>query len=166
MRRAIITLAAAALGVATASTALAGGWAVTSVDSMPDRFEVGTTYTIEYTVLAHGKTPVDAGASHVMLRTFDSDESRRFEAVYLGEGKYAVEISLPSQGTWQWEVTHAYGPQSLGAIEVAAAGTTPASFGVDDTLRVILPLATLIAAAFTVREWSRARAGTPTTETG
>jgi hypothetical protein len=166
MRRAITTLAAAALAVATASTALAGGWAVTSVDSMPDRFEAESTHTIEYTVLAHGKTPVDAGASHVMVRNSKAGESLRFGAVYLGDGRYRVEMTLPVEGTWQWEVTHAYGPQSLGAIEVAAAGTAPAGFDVNEALKVVLPLATLIAAAFTVREWSRGRAAAPTTETG
>lgn len=163
MRRTTINLAAASLMVALASPALAGGWAVTTVDSMPAEFEAGTTYTIDYTVRAHGQTPVDAGASHL---TFQQKGTKplHFDAVYLGDGKYRTEVTLPNEGTWAWEATHAYGPQELGTIEVAAAGTTPAGFGVDDTLRVILPLATLIAAAFTVREW--ARAGTATTETG
>lgn len=166
MRRAITTtLAAGALAVVTASTALAGGWAVTTVDAMPEEFDAGATHTIEYTVRAHGQTPTDAGASHL---TFSQKGSKtlRFDATYLGEGRYRVEVTLPSEGSWQWEVSHAYGPQSLGSIEVAAPGAAASGFDMNDALRVILPLATLIAAAFTVREWSRARGGTPTTETG
>lgn len=166
MRKAITALATAAL-LGIASTALAGGWAVTSFENLPESFEAGTTYSLDYTIRAHGQTPVDSGASHVMFRNFDVDESLRFDAVNHGDGTYTVEITLPVEGSWQWGVTsEGWGTQELGAIEVAAFGAAASGFEMNDALRVILPLATLIAAAFTVREWSRARTGAATTETG
>lgn len=166
MRKAITALAAAAL-FAIASPALAGGWAVTNFENLPDELQAGTTYSLDYTIRAHGQTPVDSGASHVMLRNFDADESLRFDAVNHGDGTYTVEIALPVEGSWQWDVTsEGWGTQELGVIEVAASSAVASGSGIVGVLKVVLPLATLIAAAFTLREWSRARVGTPTTETG
>lgn len=167
MRRAIITLAAVALAVATASTALAGGWAVTSFENLPESFEAGSTYSLDYTIRAHGKTPVDSGASHVMFRNFEADQSLRFDAVNHRDGTYTVEITLPVEGSWQWEVTsEGWGTQELGAIEVAASSAVASGSGIVGVLKVVLPLATLIAAAFTMREWFRVRGGAATIETG
>lgn len=94
-RRAIVAWGVVAITMAMASTALAGGWAVTTVDSMPEEFEAGTTYTIEYTIRQHGKTPVDSGASHVMLRQPKTGESLRFHAENHGDGTYSVEVTVP-----------------------------------------------------------------------
>lgn len=158
MRRAIAILAAALIAVATASTALAGGWAITTVDSMPEEFDAGGTYAIEYTVRQHGQHPADAGPSHVTLQNPEGKQSLRFDAENLGNGRYRVEITLPTEGIWTWEVAHGFGPQSLGSIEVSRPGAATGGFDLVDGLKVILPLATLIAAVLTVREWSRARA--------
>jgi hypothetical protein len=167
MRRAIITLATAALVVATASTALAGGFAVTTVESMPDEFDAGATYTIEYTVRAHGKTPVDSGASYLMLRNSKGGKSLKFDAVNHGDGTYSVEVTIPTEGSWEWEVvSEGWGPQPLGNIEVGAAAAAASPNPVIDALKVMLPAATLLAAALTVRAWSRERATAPTAETG
>jgi len=164
MRRTIIATATAALVCATAATALAGGWAVTTVDSLPAQFEAGTTHTIDYTVLAHGKTPVDAGDSIVTFQDADKNKPLTFEAINHGDGTYTVEVTLPSEGSWEWEVSHGYGAQTMGSIEVA--GAAGAGLDLVDALKVILPLATLAAAAFTWREWTRGRAGAPTAESG
>lgn len=166
MRKVITALATAAI-LAIPSTALAGGWAVTSFENLPSEFEAGTTYTLDYVILQHGKTPAESGASFVMLRDFDGDQSLRFDAVNHGDGTYTVEITLPVEGSWQWEVTsEVWGTQELGALEVAAPGTVASGFGIVGVLKVILPLATLIAAALTLREWFRARAAALTAETG
>lgn len=166
MRRTVIILAVAALAMAAASTALAGGWAVTSFEDLPEKFEAGTTYTLDYTVRAHGKTPVDAGPSQVVFRQ-EGSKPVQFDAVYVGDGRYRVEVTLPSEGTWAWEVTHGYGPQELGTIEVsAAAAATASGFDATNALKVILPLATLAAAVFTIREWTRTKAGSAPAQTG
>jgi len=166
MRKAITALSAATLVMAVAAPALAGGWAVTSFENLPGEFEAGTTYTLDYTIRAHGETPVDSGASYVMLRDFDGDQSHRFDALNHGDGTYTVEVTIPREGTWEWEVvSEGWGPQPMGTMEVAAAAAS-AGLGAIDALKVILPLATLIAAIFTIREWARTRAGSATAETG
>ena len=167
MRRATIILAAAGLILTAAAPALAGGWAVTTFESLPEHFEAGTPYTLDYTIRQHGKTPVDSGASYVMFRNFDADQSLRFEAVNHGDGTYTVEVTVPVDGSWEWEVVSEWwGSQPLGTLEVAAPAATAAGFELLDALKVILPVATLVAAAFTLREWGKTRSGTPTAETG
>ena len=164
MRKIITALASAALVMGVASMALAGGWAVTSFENLPEEFEAGTTYTLDYVILQHGQTPADSGASFVTLR--NGKESLRFDAVNHGDGTYTVELTIPAEGTWEWEVvSEGWGPQPMGNIKVAAAAAN-AGFGLVDALKVILPLATLIAAMFTIREWAKTREGSAPAETG
>lgn len=164
MTKAITALFTATLVMALAGPALAGGWAVTSFEDLPDEFEAGNTYTLDYVILQHGQTPADSGASFVTFR--NGKESLRFDAINHGDGTYTVEISIPSDGTWEWEVvSEGWGPQPLGSIDVTAEA---AGAGLDlmDVLKVILPLATVAAALLTLREWSKTRSGSPTAETG
>jgi hypothetical protein len=120
-------------------TALAGGWAVTSFDQLPDEFQAGADYDLTYTILQHGQTPVDVGPSQVVI-TAGNGQKTTFEATPLtaeGPGRYAVSITFPESGTWTWEVRQgSFEPHEMGAIEVTslAATTTPA-------LRVVLPIA-------------------------
>lgn len=164
MRKAITALATAALVGAFASTALAGGFAVATIENLPEKFEAGTTYSLDYTIRAHGETPVDSGASFVTLR--NGSESLRFDAINHGNGTYAVEVTVPTEGAWDWEVvSEGWGSQPLGTIEVAAANAG-AGLGLIDAAKVILPLATLAAAVFTLRSWARTRAGSAPAHTG
>lgn len=164
MRKTITALATAALVGAFASAALAGGFAVATVENLPEEFEAGTTYVLDYTIRAHGETPVDSGASFVTLR--NGSESLRFDATNHGNGTYTVEVTVPAEGSWDWEVvSEGWGSQPLGTIEVAAA-TTGAGLGLIDAAKVILPLATLAAAVFTLRSSVRTRAGSAPAHTG
>jgi hypothetical protein len=48
----VVTAIAAMLALAT--PALAGGWATTLLDPLPDRLEAGHTYTVGFWILQHG----------------------------------------------------------------------------------------------------------------
>ena len=66
--RMIVTLTVGALiALLTATPALAGGWAVTTMDSVPEDLEAGVTYEIGYTVLQHGEKPVDGMATGIVI---------------------------------------------------------------------------------------------------
>jgi len=122
--------------------ASAGGWAVASFDEVPGSFEAGSTYDLEYTVLQHGKVPVDVGPSEV--RIFDSNGSGTvFEATATGEtGRYSVSVNFPESGNWRWEVTLGdFPPQEMGEVEVAPPATGTSSM--IPSLRILLPLALL-----------------------
>lgn len=165
MIRATVVLAAAAMTLALAAPALAGGWAVTTFENLPESFEAGATYSLDYTIRQHGKTPVDSGDSYVMFR--NADRSLRFDAANHGDGTYTVKVTLPAEGSWQWDVTSAWwGTQELGNLDVGASAVIGTGPDLVAVLKVVLPLATLIAAIFTLRQWTRTGEESPSPETG
>lgn len=126
-RRILVMTATMAALMALAGVAMAGGFAITTVDSAPDEFEAGTTYDIEYTILQHGRTPVD-GVSTDLVFTPPNSEPLRFAGSPTGvPGQYVASVVLPEAGVWDWAVDQGdFGLLSLGEVEVAVPGE-PAS---------------------------------------
>jgi hypothetical protein len=82
--------------------ATAGGWAVTSLDPLPERVEPGRAYTVGFWVLQHGSHPYEGAMDPVGLR-FADERGQVVEApgVALKEpAHYAAAVSLPRAGTW------------------------------------------------------------------
>jgi hypothetical protein len=162
----MIALAAALTGLPLAASA--GGWAITTFDELPAQFESGSTYHLTYTVLQHGKTPLEGLDTGVVLRNTASGKEIRFDGAPTGvPGQYQVEITTPDGGSWEWWVVQGgFAPHELGPLPLsvpAAAVPTPqgasASAGsTDSLLRVLLPVATLAAAALTLIEANQLRA--------
>ncbi|MGH8911549.1 MAG: hypothetical protein ACRDVD_03480 [Acidimicrobiia bacterium] len=158
MKRTFAILATSAcLVISLASTALGGGWAVASFDEAPAGFEAGTTYTLGYTIRAHGVSAVDAGTTEI--RFVGPTETLVFEGVPdQTVGHYTAQITVPAAGEWHWEVTMgAYPTQDLGTISVTppSAGIATAPNGAMTALRVVLPLATLLTFALAVLQFRR-----------
>jgi hypothetical protein len=137
-RRKLVVVCALLAFMALPLLAQAGGWAIASFDSLPADFEAGESYNLTYTILQHGKTPVDVGTSVVRIR--DSHGAlTEFEAVTTGEvGRYHVTVTFPAAGSFLWEVTQGdFEPYQLGTIEVSAAAASVAASG--EVLRWLLP---------------------------
>ena len=118
--------------------ASAGGWALTSFDELPTSFEAGETYELSYTILQHGKTPVDVYQTSVFV-TDSSGSVTEFPATRTGSvGRYTVEVTFPAAGMFTWNVSQGdFAPHDLGSISVTgAAEATTASIG-----RFLLPAA-------------------------
>ena len=143
MRRTLrILTVTAVLVMTTWGTALAGAISVVSFDEVPTEFQAGTTHTVSFSILAHGKEPIDAGPTSVRFHGPDG-ETLTFAARYDGAGGYTAEVTLPSSGQWQWAVaTGEYIRQDMGTISVALAD---GMIGLLASLRVGLPIATLLA---------------------
>lgn len=142
-RRKLLAIVAFLTLMAFPTVAQAGGWAVTSFDSLPTDFEAGQPYDLTYTILQHGQTPVDVGTS--VVRIIDSGGTlTEFVAVPTGElGRYAVTVTFPASGTFQWEVTQGdFESYQLGTIEVNAAAAAAA--GASALLRWLLPTALVL----------------------
>jgi hypothetical protein len=118
MRRSVWTAVVAVTLMVSASPALAGNWASTVFDDLPDEFEAGRTYALEYTILQHGDTPV--ATSDSVLTFTGSDDELEFEATPMDEvGRFTVEIALP-EGNWDLEVTQGpFDPHRHGVVAVA-----------------------------------------------
>lgn len=118
----------AALLLALAAPAGAGGWAVTTLDAVPDRFEAGTAYDIGYTIRQHGVTPVDLASTGIRITSTGSGKQITFDGRRDGAiGHYVARVSFPAAGGWKWEALQDwFGPQPLGQLEVAQPGVAAA----------------------------------------
>jgi hypothetical protein len=165
VRRLTVGVALAAVAsLMLAVPALAGGWAVTTLDRLPAEFRAGETYRIGYTILQHGQTPFASRSTAIKIRSSKGGEVRTFAAAPEGaKGHFVAEVRFPAAGEWTWEVNHDLGTQNLGSVTVlppaagdsagaaqAAQAVTPAKTvagGLElAALRVALPLLTILAA--------------------
>ncbi len=104
----IRSVAAALLCVAIwnpAQTARAGGWALNTIDTMPDVIVEGETVRIELSVRQHGVFLTDeirpelvfTGKNRASLKVVAHPTHRH--------GHFVASVTFPRAGVWQWEVT-------------------------------------------------------------
>lgn len=110
---------------------LAGGWAVTTLDTIPAELEAGRVYTIGYTIRQHGERPFPDAKTSITIVASDG-QRHVFPARPEGPpGHYVAEVRFPTPGAWQWEVDQSpFARQPLGTIVVvpaAAAAVAPAA---------------------------------------
>ena len=119
----------AGLLILAAPAAFAGGWAITSMDELPGEFRAGETYQLGYTILQHGKTPVDGAETEIIARNAATGETLRFVGQADGKpGHYVADVTFPESGSWTWSVTQGdFAVHELGELSVAAMAATPAT---------------------------------------
>jgi hypothetical protein len=119
-------LALVAFWMVPAAPAQAGGWAVTLLDPLPDRFEAGHSYTVGYWVLQHGSHPYGGDLGRTGLRLVGPDRQELiFEGVALREAAhYAAAIAVPGEGTWQvFALQGPFAEHTVGTLTVPGAMT-------------------------------------------
>jgi len=120
VRRSIFGFVVAIVALlALAAPALAGGWAVLTVDSLPREVRAGASFQLGFTVLQHGKTPTNKDLNGNPLKPLvtaikqgsataasaKADDSIRAEARQQGPtGHYVVDLTFPSDGVWEWQI--------------------------------------------------------------
>ncbi len=106
-----VILVSIALLLALAAPTLAGGWATIALDSPPKAPVAGETQSIGFTVLQHGHNPVheiygEKITPHLTAMNRTTGEKVRVEARQQGAvGHFVAEVTFPSAGTWEWEIT-------------------------------------------------------------
>jgi len=153
----------ALLVAASASTASAGGWAVTSLDSIPE-VTAGESADVGFTILQHGQTPAVL-ESNVGIELLLADGTIQFfEAVSDGEpGHYVATVTFPAAaGSYEWHARMDwFGTYELGAIEVAApqsAGVSGAGGSVWPDLRWVTLAGSMVLVAVAIGDYAIARA--------
>ena len=104
-RRISALLSGCILFLLLTTPAKAGGWAVVTVDELPLYVHAGEPMTLGFTVRQHGQHPVNL--EHVVLTAtqVSTKEMLTFTARQEGTtGHYAVEVLLPTAGTWDWSI--------------------------------------------------------------
>jgi MYXO-CTERM domain-containing protein len=134
-----------ALALAAVPAASAGGWATVGLSSTPDDIAAGGTWSVDLTVLQHGKTPLAGIVPVVSLTRDGGSESLSVTATPTDEiGVFRAVVRFPVEGTWRYEIwdgfsqTHTFAP-----VEVGPA-PSPSSF---PTMPAGIALALALAAA-------------------
>ncbi len=91
----------------------AGGWATTTIDSLPDSIKAGETARIEFTILQHDKTPVHTlqfdGKTLLITPVLTAklaETTLAFEAQPAKVlGHWFVDVTLPRAGAWEWSIS-------------------------------------------------------------
>lgn len=158
---------ALALALALAIPAFAGGWAVIILDELPSGVVAGEPFTVGFSVLQHGKTPMTdldpvifARSGNQKVTVFPKEEGE--------PGHYAASMTLASEGDWEWTIQAFSMEQKMPVLSVAApavaivsapeAKTQPAEASSMSALAIVRTLALgigLIGLVFAFRSKSR-----------
>lgn len=141
--------AALALLIGVNAPATAGGWAIGSIDSIPEPV-AGETVDIGFTILQHGVTPADLAAD-VGIEIVRADGTLDYFAAEQDEtiGHYTASVTFPSApGTYAWNMRMGwFGPQELGTVNVASSNDSATTTTVWPVARwAMLALAVALAA--------------------
>lgn len=117
---------ALALALVLVLPVLAGGWAVITLDDLPTGVVAGEPFTVGFTVLQHGKTPM-AGLDPVIISRSGNEKVTVFVKEDGKPGHYAVDMTLPSVGEWEWTIQAFSMEQKMPVLSVAAPAVASVS---------------------------------------
>jgi mono/diheme cytochrome c family protein len=102
-----------------------GGWAVTTVDHLPDYVEAGQPFTLSYIVRQHGEEPLTSLKGE--LEAVSGRTRVTAKAVDTRGGRYSVTMGLPHAGEWNLVIKPGFGPHKVKLLPIrAVAAGTPA----------------------------------------
>ncbi len=108
------------LALLFAIPAFAGGWAVITLDELPTGVVAGEPFTVGFTVLQHGKTPMD-DLDPTVTATLFKLESFVVHAEPDGKpGHYVATLTFPAEGNWNWTIQAFSMEQAMPELSVAA----------------------------------------------
>lgn len=147
--------------------AFAGGWAVITLDELPVNVVAGEPFTVGFTVLQHGRTPM-MDLHPTITANLDKDADLVINAESDGKpGHYAATITLPKEGEWQWSIQAFTMDQPMPKLSVASASTAQvgkpvagadaqtSSSSIMLIVRVLSLVVGLVALVFVIRRRSR-----------
>lgn len=117
-------LAVAAVFMVAAGSTF-GGWAVTTVEDVPEFAVAGKPFDVTYTVRQHGFTLLSRLTGTVTASA--GNQQRTFSPVDLGEGMYKSRVILASAGTWTIRVHAGFGDKAGSTFTVRAIDPSAAT---------------------------------------
>ena len=116
------------LALALPATALGGGYATLGLQSLPEGIEPGETWTAEFTVLAHGRTPFVDGHPSVTVRRAGGEIVGSFPGRLVNQsGLYRAEVVFPERGRYEYVIDDGYSQRhTFPAVTVGDGGGEPA----------------------------------------
>ena len=108
-------LAASFLGMA----AHYGGWAVTTVENLPDQLVAGAPYNLSFSIKQHGVEPLDDLSPYVQLKSGKNETVAR--AVRTNKsGVYTATLNVPTAGDWSATIQTGFGKSHIKLLPIAA----------------------------------------------
>lgn len=108
-------LVAAFLGIA----AHYGGWAVTTVENLPDQLVAGTPYNLTFAVRQHGVEPLTDLSPYVELKSGRHELVAR--AVPTNKpGFYTATLNVPAAGEWSATIQTSFGRSHIKLLPIVA----------------------------------------------
>jgi len=100
----------------------AGGWAIITLDDLPDAIAAGKPVTLTFTVRQHGHTPLDNLRPSIDA-SLSAGEHIRADAVPAGEkGRYRSTLTLPDTGQWRLTINSGFGSSHVDLDPIAVTG--------------------------------------------
>jgi hypothetical protein len=130
------------LSLAFAIPVFAGGWAVITLDELPSDIIAGEPFTIGFTVLQHGRTPM-TDLEPTVTAGLSLDENLVVYAEPKGKpGHYVATLTFPKEGEWEWSIQAFTMDQPMPVLTVAAPSAATAGQPVNNELEstIISPL--------------------------
>lgn len=125
VRRALLLSFSLALTLlASASPAVAGGWASVRLEEAPPAvIRAGVTWTARIVVKQHDQTPIAVDPVTVTAANVATGDRVSATAQALPEvGRYEFSLTFPSAGDWKWSVTPGPFPEvGMESLHVASA---------------------------------------------
>lgn len=120
MKQLIVGIGVLVVVVLASGPAAAGGWAVTTLDSVPASM-AGETVEVGFTIRQHGVTPVNPEGDVGVVFRSETGGEQFFAAEPVGDvGHYVAVVTFPADGTWSWAVRQGwFADQALGVLELA-----------------------------------------------
>jgi len=105
----------------------AGGWAVITLDRLPNNVVAGEPLNIGFTVLQHGRTPM-LDLHPTIILTSNNSDTFVVNAEAEGEpGHYTATLTFPNEGNWSWSINAFTMEQPMPDLTVAAPVTAAVS---------------------------------------
>ena len=117
MPRRIFALALPALLLFPAARTVMGGWAVVTLDTLPEYFLAGQPTTLSFMIRQHGVTPLKG-----VNPTLEARAGSRIThgAVVAGKqaGQYLASFTLPEPGEWTLTINSGWGNSKLTLLPI------------------------------------------------
>jgi len=115
------------LALGFALPAFAGGWAVITLDVLPTGVVAGEPLTIGFTVLQHGRTPMNDLDPILNVHLSKTDAFVVHAKHDDKPGHYIATFTFPKAGEWEWSVQAFTMDQAMPELIVAAPAAGSAS---------------------------------------
>jgi hypothetical protein len=134
-KRSLVALATLCALLTLVVPARAGGWAVITLDALPQGVRAGQAFQVGFVIRQHGETPVNQDwegrtlSPTLRAKRRGSTQAMSFAARQAGPvGHFVVDITLPDEGVWEWSIAAPpFYLQTTGAGDGAAASFEPLS---------------------------------------